>query len=75
MRMCPKKGRWVKWSGRRDSVCPPGLENKPVQIRCRDGSESTPGGMLGRHWSWDYDGSAGDIVAYRVVASLSSRIG
>lgn len=62
----PDADGWVEHTG---NACPPGLEDKMVEVILRDydGSRAGERRLLGRHWSWEIDGVSGDITHYRVV--------
>lgn len=56
---------WIEWNGGyfRDR---PTQDNARIQVRYRDGSETAP---VTRpvSYDWSHDGSAHDIIAYRII--------
>lgn len=61
--LVPDSDGWIEWKGG-DMPVPKGT---PVNIRHRDGAElaDAAGGVYSLRWS--HIGSAGDIIAYRIV--------
>jgi len=63
----PDDDGWIKWEG---GECPT-VSHAMVTVKLRDGSvpdKPHPGDT----WAWDHNGSAFDIVAYRIVSEAGA---